>query len=207
MGAGVGVCVSVEVSPRTACICRKQILIFKPSIKYVCFFFILRLPLPRWIPTFQCGQTPQRKPASGETSLIFQFRLSAQAAAAGKSSRLPPLLQQQRWTYHLPPLLPAAVGKCWMEPALCHTDWTLCSMRLTELGFKPQRYMQRGQKLKHPVFSSLCTLEWWHGKHTTSSVARGVQWGICTPKPKLLSTRYNEVKSFIFKMSNINMTF
>jgi len=32
--------------------------------------------------------------------------------------------------------------------------------------FRSRTYMQRGQELKHPVVSSLCTLEWWCGTHT-----------------------------------------
>ncbi len=41
----------------------------------------------------------------------------------------------------------------------------------------------------------------------SSSVARGVQWGIFTPKIRLLSTRYNEVLAFYNKNVNINDTF
>ncbi len=37
--------------------------------------------------------------------------------------------------------------------------------RLKIVSFELLKYMQRGQEFKHPVFSILCILEWWLGKH------------------------------------------
>jgi len=38
------------------------------------------------------------------------------------------------------------------------------------------KYIQRGQELKHPVISSLCTLEWWRSNHYSGPAP--------TPPPK-----------------------
>jgi len=41
----------------------------------------------------------------------------------------------------------------------------------------------------------------------TVAYQEGMQWGICTPNPKLLRTRFNGVKTFHLEKININMAF